>query len=216
MSTTAGTLIDDVTADLHDAGNVRWSRADMLGWLNDGQREVVLFRPDASTAVVNIPLGAGTLQSLPATALRLMRVISNESGRACRNVPVDTLDDQRPAWRNDPASATVKSWAYDERTPKQFEVWPPAPAAGAALKAIVSVTPAECANEAASIALDDQYKGPLMSYIRYRCYLRDSEDAANAAMAAEAYGQFQNQLGVKTQSDMAVKPDLSAPKRMQQ
>lgn len=216
MATTAGTIIDDVTADLHDAGNVRWSRADMLGWLNDGQREVVLFRPDASTAVVNLSLVAGTLQTLPETALRLLRIISNVSGRACRNVSVDALDDQRPAWRNDTASATVKSWAYDERTPKQFEVWPPAPASGAALKAVVSTAPADCATDAANIALDDQYSGPLKTYVRFRCYLRDAEDPTYAQLAQEAFALFQNQLGVKTQADQAVKPDVSAPKRMQQ
>lgn len=211
MALTATQLIDDVTSDLLDAGNVRWSRADLLLWLNDGQREIVLFRPDASTSVVDHPLAAGYLQTIPAAGIRLMRVIANFTGRACKNTTIDALDDHRPDWRNDTQSDTIKAWCYDERDPKRFEVWPPATSI-AKLKILVSVPPTDCANEAASVYLDDQYKGPLMSYMRHRAYLRDSEDAASSQMSSEAYALFQQQLGVRTKAELSVKPERAAPK----
>jgi hypothetical protein len=212
MALTAEQIINDVASDLQDAGNVHWSRTDLLLWLNDGQREVVLFRPDASTSVVDLTLVAGYLQPIPATAIRLMRVIANFSGRACKNAQISSLDDQRPDWRNDTPSDTIKAWCYDERDPKRFEVWPPATTA-AKLKLLLAVPPTDCANEGANIALDDQYKGPLMSYVRHRCYLRDSEDASSSQMSAEAYALFQQQLGIRTQTELSVKPEQTAPKR---
>lgn len=211
MSMTVAQVIDAVTGDLQDAGNVRWARADMLQWLNDGQREIVLFRPDASTSVIDHTLTAGYLQAIPNSAIRLMRVIANFSGRVCKNVPVGVLDDQKPAWRNDAQTDTPKAWCYDERDPKRFEVWPPA-SASAKLKILVAVAPADCANEAASITLDDQYKGPLMSYIRHRAYMRDSEDASSSQLSAEAYALFQQQISNRTQSELAVKPEQAGPR----
>lgn len=211
MAITATSIIDDVTTDLHDAGNVRWTRAEMLLWLNDGQREIVLFRPDASTSVVDHTLAAGYLQTIPSTALRLMRVIANTGGRACTNTPVAALDEQRPSWRTETASAVIKAWAYDERDPKRFEVWPPA-TTSAQLKLLLAVPPTDCANEAANIGLDDQYKGPLMSYIRHRCYLRDAEDPSCAEMHQEAYSLFTQQLGVRTKAELSVKPEQAGPR----
>lgn len=212
MATTAKQIIDSAVEVLHDDGGVRWPRTDLLAYLNDGQREVLLYRPDASTAVVNHTLTAGFLQALPAQALRLMDVKCNVSGRACKLSKRDALDDQRPAWRNDTPADTVKAWTYDERDPKRFEVWPPATTA-AALKLLISVPPVDVANELASISLDDMYKGPLVSYIVHRAYLRDSEDAAMDTLSKGMYSLMVQQLTGRTAGELSARPEKAASQR---
>lgn len=44
----ARTVIEKVQTILQDKTGVRWPAEDeLLGWLNDGQREVVIFKPNA-------------------------------------------------------------------------------------------------------------------------------------------------------------------------
>jgi len=212
VATTAKQVIDSAVEVLHDDAGVRWPRADLLGYLNDGQREILLYRPDASTALVNHALTAGFLQTLPAQAIRLMDVKCNVSGRACKLAKRDSLDDQRPSWRTDPSSATVKAWTYDERDPKRFEVWPPA-TAFAALRLLISVPPADVLTEGASISLDDMYKGPLVSYIIHRAYLRDSEDAAMQSLSQGMYSLMVQQLTGRTAAERSAKPEKAKTQR---
>lgn len=212
MVTTAKQVIDSAVEVLHDDAGVRWPRADLLGYLNDGQREILLYRPDASTALVNHTLTAGFLQTLPAQAIRLMDIKCNVSGRACKLAKRDSLDDQRPSWRTDPASATVKAWTYDERDPKRFEVWPPA-TAFASLRLLISVPPADVLTEESSISLDDMYKGPLVSYIIHRAYLRDSEDAAMDELSKSMYRLMVQQLTGRAQGESSAKPEKAATQR---
>lgn len=212
MATTAKQVIDSAVEVLHDDAGVRWPRADLLGYLNDGQREILLYRPDASTSLVNHTLTAGFLQTLPAQAIRLMDVKCNVSGRACKLAKRDSLDDQRPSWRTDPASATVKAWTYDERDPKRFEVWPPA-TTSAALRLLISVPPADVLTEDAPISLDDMYKGPLVSYIIHRAYLRDSEDAAMESLSQGMYSLMVQQLTGRTAAELSAKPEKAKTQR---
>lgn len=212
MPVTAGDVIDSATSDLHDAGNDRWSRADMLAWHNDGQREVLIFRPDASVATIMHDLAPGWEQTIPMTAIRLLDVLANEDGQPCRLAKREELDSIRPNWRNDPVSAVVKAWIYDERNPKGFAVWPPA-SAGAALKLLLTVPPYDCDSEEDPIALDEQYKGALVSYILHRAYRRDAEDGGNASLAATYYQLMITQLTGRTQAEREMRPEKAASQR---
>lgn len=213
MAVTAAQIIDSVTGALQDASNTRWPRTLLLSYLNDGLLEVLIYRPDASTSVQDLALSAGWLQSLPAGAVRLLDVKANTSGRACKLTKRDSLDDQRPDWRADDASTTIKAWVYDERDAKRFEVWPPAAASGASLKVVLTVPPTPLANESATVPYDDIYRGPLMSYVLHRACLRDSEDAAMAAQAGAYYSLMVQQLTGKTSADLNMAPSKAASQR---
>jgi len=212
VATTAKQVIDSAVEVLHDDAGVRWPRADLLGYLNDGQREILLYRPDASTALVDHPLVAGYLQSAPNSFIRTMDVKGNTSGQACKLAKRDSLDDQRKNWRMDTPSTVIKVWCYDERDPKRFEVWPPA-AVGASLKMLGTVTPADVANEDATISLDDMYKGPLVSYIIHRAYLRDAEDAAMDTLSKGMYSLMVQQLTGRTQGELSARPEKAKTQR---
>lgn len=206
MAVQAFQIIDSVAKDLHDTDGVRWTREDLLAYLNDGQREVLLYRPDASTTVVTLNLVPGWLQSIPATAIRLLRVLANDSGRACTLTDSASLDAIKPDWRNDAPSIVIKAWAKDDADPKRFQVWPPAPLMGAQLKAVLTMPPTDCATESSAISLDDQYMGPLRSYVLFRAFGRDSEDAAMAQLSAGYYALMVKQLSGRTDAEMGMAP----------
>lgn len=212
MAVKAKDIIDSATKDLQDAGNTRWTRADMLLWHNDGQREAVIYRPDASTSVVDHALAAGWLQTIPTTAIRLIEVKANTGGRACTLTKRETLDSIRPNWRNDTAADTIKAWVFDERDGRHFEVWPPA-TTSASLKVVVSVPPADCAAETDNISLDDQFKGALVSYVLHRAFRRDGSDEANARLADNYYQLFLQQITGRTDAELAMLPNKAANTR---
>ncbi len=66
-------LIDRAEEILQDTTNVRWSQQTLLKYLNDSQREIVLFRPDANPVNTTLTLTANSAkQTLPSAALRLL------------------------------------------------------------------------------------------------------------------------------------------------
>jgi hypothetical protein len=65
------------------------------------------------------------------------------------------------------------------------------------------------------ISIDDIYGNALADYIMYRCYSKDAEYTANAALATQHFQSFVTSLGLKTQSDQAVQPNQKLYPRSQ-
>lgn len=69
-------LINDVASSF--VSGLRWTDAEMLQWLTDGQRELVVLEPEANVITEVFSVTASPRQSLdPATAYRLIRVEAN-------------------------------------------------------------------------------------------------------------------------------------------
>lgn len=205
---TAQTIIDKAQIVLQDTTAVRWSEPELLGWLNDGQREIVILRPDANATIANTTLVAGTLQTIPAGGYQLLGVIrnmgssGNTPGRAVRRVDRDTLDSQIPDWHTAASSDTTVHFVFESTVPKRFYVYPPANA-GQRLEISYSAAPADVAALGNTITLDDIYANPLTDYILYRAFSKDFEQQGTAAQAAAARQSFENTLGLKAASDSA-------------
>jgi len=74
---TAGTIISKAATQLIDISGVRWTRAELLGWLNDGLRQIVVMQPNASATRSAVQLAAGTRQTLPSGGWMLLSVYRN-------------------------------------------------------------------------------------------------------------------------------------------
>ena len=74
---TAKTILDKATIQLIDLTNIRWTRAELLSWLNDGMRQIVLIQPSASSTTDVIALQAGTRQYIPADGWLLLNIYRN-------------------------------------------------------------------------------------------------------------------------------------------
>ena len=74
MAIVANTIISDAAKLLQDDTNVAWPADELLRWLNAGQREIVLGKPDAYVQNKSVALVAGTKQEIPADGNVFMKI----------------------------------------------------------------------------------------------------------------------------------------------
>ena len=219
--TTGANLLSRVEAILQDTANVRWTEAELLNYINDGQREISNLKPDATALHSNVQLVTGTKQAIPTDGLRLLSVVRNMSdasggatgGKAIRLVARDILDTQEPSW-HDPTvtgdathGTTPKHFMFDENDPLNYYVYPGV-AGNAYVEIIYSQRPTDLANTSATIAIPDNYSNALIDYCCFRAFMKDAEFAGNQQRAGAHYQTFTVSVSGKAQIDALIKPDL--------
>lgn len=214
---TAQEIINKVQIQLQDTTGIRWpDSTELLGWLNDGQREVLVFKPNANVVNASVQLVAGTKQALPADGIQLIDVVRNMGsngttpGNAIRIAMREILDAQAPNWHTETPSATTKHYMYTPLDPKRFYVYPPSNAAGH-VELVYSAIPAKVAALNNTITIDDIYSNVLVDYVLYRAYSKDTDYAANPARASACQAAYTASLTGKTQAEVIVNPNTTAP-----
>lgn len=205
MSIVASSLIAKASLLLQDPTNVRWSASEMLDWLNDAQRQIVLLIPEANVVAATLTPVAGTKQVLPTDAARLVRVVRNTGGAAIRLVDQAALDAANPSWHTDTAASIAKNYTFDGRSPKIFYVYPPASGSGS-YDILYSQIPAPLALVSANITLDDLYGAAIVDYLLYRAFLKDAEYAAEDTRSQGAWAAFMASLTGRRDGDQLVEP----------
>ena len=225
MPITAQSVIRRCVETLQDNTSIRWPVGELVRYLNDAQREVILYRPDAAVTNAPVTLVAGSRQSLPSGGTKLVEVVRNSTGtkRAVRMVNREILDAQLPGWHAQTGVTEVLHYMYDPREPRIFYVYPPAAASGASVEVTYASVPADIAEPAdgalytavsGNIGVPDIYGNVVQDYVLYRAYTKDSEYAGNAARAQAHYAAFANALGVEIKATVAVAPNpVSNPNR---
>lgn len=213
MPIRAGDILERASIILNDEDFVRWNRAELFDWLNDGACEVVIRRPAARPVTSAITLDAGTFQQLPDGALQLLDIIRNvkadgSAGRPVRRVDRRLLDDSTPTWQEIRQADTIKHFMFDEATPLTFYVYPPAKA-GTKVDALHSAAPPAVAADDDQVELDRAYIGPLVSYVLYRAFAKDSE-ASNGTVAALHFQAFTEALDSRNGVTNAASPNARA------
>ncbi len=211
-------LINKAEEILQDVTNTRWSQQTLLDYLNDAQREIVLYRPDANPVNASFTLAANSSkQTLPTAALRLMKVYKNLNPNKSSIAAIDraVLDDKIENWYEATATA-VEYYVYDGIDPKIFYVYPHTTASDATIELVYSSLPSEITignfNTATTvIGLDDIYANTILDYMLYRAYHKDTEFAGDMQKAGSFLATFQNSLGVKNQVDASVAPKPDQP-----
>ena len=217
MSIAAQALIRRVVETLQDTTSIRWPVAELVRYLNDGQREIIVHRPDAMVTNASLTLTAGTKQSLPSNGAKLIDVVRNSAGskRAIRMCAREILDAQSPGWHNLSGVTEIVHFMFDPRDPKVFYVYPPAQSAGASVDLVYSALPTDIAEPApgtdysavaGAISVPDIYSNALQDYVLYRAYTKDSQYAGNEARAQARYAAFANALGIEIKATVAVAP----------
>ncbi len=203
---TAAYTIDKAEIILQDTTNIRWPEGELLGWFNDGQREIVMLRPDAYAQRVAHPLVNGTRQQIQNAGYQLIKVVRNMGadgltpGRVVRKVPEEQLDASTPDWHASAPNAVTLHYTFDIREPKAFYVYPPAIAPNT-VELIYSSAPTPLAAKTDVQLLDDVYANSLLDYVLYRAYSKDAESTANAQRAIAHRAAFDQSLGLKAQAD---------------
>lgn len=206
----AQSILDAAVIILQDKTGVRWPAGELLPWLNDGQRELVVHKPSAYSINEAVALVLGTRQRIPATGIQLLDVVCNISGGQVRGDAVtlinrEILDAQVRGWhRKDPVDE-VKHYVYKIDDPKTFYVYPPADGLGA-LEIVYSAAPPEVA-AAQVIAVDDIWKQALIDYVLYRAYSKDAEYAGNDGRAVKHFQAFMFAVTGRTNAELAKDPN---------
>lgn len=218
MTISALSVVDRASTLLNDLTRVRWSAAELVKWLNDGQREVLVYRPDALVVTGTGTLVAGPRQHLDTLGLtapiKLQEITRNVAAlsakKVIRLVPRRILDAQLPGWTALAGSINIVNYMTDGRDHKGFDVYPPA-LATAQVEVIHTATPADIAAPVAGVVtgnvnLPDIYANALLDYVLYRAFIKDSEAAGNAARAQFHQQAFQSSLGVELQGTISTQP----------
>lgn len=214
MTISAQSIIRRVVGTLQDPTSIRWPISELARYFNDGQREILLHRPDAKSTTIAHTCVAGTRQTVSADYAKVLEVSRNTNGAAVRMVTREILDAQIPGWHTLSGSATIKHFMFDSREPRVFHVYPPA-TTSASLDVMVADYPTDISEPAdggtysdisGNMDLPDIYSNVLHDYICYRCYAKDAEYAGNEQRAGAFYTAFANSLGIELKGTIALAP----------
>jgi hypothetical protein len=220
---TGANLISRIQDSLQDTTGVRWTEAELLRYINDAQREVVNFKPQASADHSNVQLATGTEQSIPDVALSLIKVVRNMSAtggsatgkKSIRLVDEDILNSIEPDW-HDPTvtgdaahGSVIKHYVFDPDDPRKFYVYPGVKdGENAYVELITSRSPTDLSVTSSTIYIDDIYGNALVDYVLFRCYMKDSEFAGNAQRASQHYQLFLNSVSSGISSKNLINPNF--------
>lgn len=209
---TVQSILDRAVVILQDTTNIRWPLAELLPWVTDGTREIVIFKPSAYSKNESMLLAAGTKQTIPVNGIQVLDVTRNMGsngttpGRAIRVTEREILDSNTPDWHSSTQSAVVKHITYEENDPKTFYVYPPSTGSTYAEVIYSAAPPAATLN--GTLAIDDIYQGAILDYVLYRAYQKDAEYAADPQRAAGHYNSFVTAIGGREKAEKTQTPNL--------
>lgn len=209
---TEGDILDTCRASLLDGSKVRWSDAELRGYLNDGQRTVSNLLPDACVDTRIVQLVAGPKQTMPADGRKLINLIRNapdgsdpdQLGTAVRRCSMHELSATKADWVSTASAHTIVNYVYDENTPGIYYVYPPA-VAGIKVEISLSVNPQNTTASSSALSISENYSGMLIDYVMFRAFSKDSGVANGLARAQLHWQTFQTALQAAIESHMASK-----------
>lgn len=132
---TPATVITEVRRLVQDTRvPFRYSDADLLSYVNQTLKRMVILRPDLFARVEDIAVTANTVvQNMPAQSLRLIEIYSVTGRNAVTEVNRESLDQTYPGWVSDPAGIPY-NYMRHVRNPNKYFLYP-RPQAGVTLVA---------------------------------------------------------------------------------
>ena len=220
----ASAILAQVDTVLLDTAKTRWPDTEKLEYLNDGQRQLVLYKPDAFVINDVFVLVAGTKQSIPdgtgslEEGIALIKVVRNMGltpgitpGAIISPIGADFLDNRSPDWHTEDQAVAVKNYILDDFDPTRFYVSPPSTGTGF-VEAAYSAVPGNVAAVGNAITLSDIYRDALRNYILFRCYAKDAAfSPLNAQSEVKYFNLFVQGLGRMDLVRKVISPNM--PKR---
>ena len=207
------TIVNSVLKTLNDdpatgeTDGARYSHAEILGYINDCQKDMVFLKPDTYTENENVLLTAGVKQTVPGKGL--VKVVRNMGSDGATEGSIirfisdwDLFDLMNPDWASDDDGDEVDGYLFDERDPGHFYVTPPSTGY---IEVVYYDIPTDSTT---TITVDDIYVAPtIIPYCFYRAYAKDAADSIYAWERSETYREiYLSSLGKKDAAETINKP----------
>ncbi|GIB55152.1 TPA: DUF6682 family protein [Vibrio cholerae] len=197
MDVTVKVLLDRIARDLIDIRNVRWSRPELMDFLNDAIAAIVLRRPDLSRTTSKVHADTNTV-ALPDDAYQILAV-NHINNIAAQYVDINKLNQLYPEWRN--TSGVPVCWTRNELDETTLFIYP-SPESRVDVEVVYSRT-LKVTQESDSFPLSPMYEGVVGDFVMYRAYNKDSQNPAEGQKAQLHLQAFASALGDKTATDNA-------------
>lgn len=209
----ASSIVSKVRLQLIDTGlTPRWTDAELLGYISDGQRTMVTISPSLTATRIAHPLLQGSRQRIPTDGYMLLDIPRNMGvdgvtpGRAVRIIKRDLLDALKPSWHGAATTPTAQNFLYDPLDPVTFHVYPPSDGQGK-VELLYSRMPAEVTSLTDEITTPETFQTGLFYYVMFRACAKDSDFAAGQSLAQSWFTLFNNFMGVGRTSDLTESPN---------
>lgn len=210
-------LVTHVSRQLNDQRKnkqfTRWTRLDLLEYLNQALKEIATYRPEAFARTIDLPLVAGRTQQVPeGTTLRGFG--SDSKGNTAHSTDDALLKafgayiacPPKVEMENGSVVYAVKSFAVDSIDPKVFYVSPPVPIGiTVVVKAQIDGKAPEytVADWGVAVEIQDKFYNNLIDFMKARAYQLDSESLVSTQESQRLYQLFYQVMGVKYKIDSA-------------
>lgn len=196
----ASKIISDALVQLGDIAQTRWTNAELLGYLNSGQREACVLKPDIYVITTGYLMQAGSKQVVPPAGF-LVDVVRNlgpsgtAPGESISMITKDMMDSVIPGWHSSTASGTAQYAMYDIKNPGVFYLYPPQPSPAHYIElSHAGVPPTILITD--PITLADIYENILFDYVMFKAKSKQAS-SGDPALAQQHYASFVRSLGGK-------------------
>lgn len=212
-------IIARAQQELFDINGIQWNPTELLGWLNDGQRQITMMTPESTSLTrATMNLVAGTEQNIPADGWMLIDVYRNMGvggatpGRRVRLINRKLLDAFDSSWDTDTPVTNVTNWLFDPQSVTMFWVYPPSDGTGS-VEINYSQVPADIGAASDAITINDIFETALIDYILYRACSKQVSYAPGPEKAANYWASFERSLISKSKAEIVNDPnqDLGHP-----
>lgn len=212
-------VIDEVRRIIHDeTATFRWSDAELIDYVNAGNRQTVIFLPEANTieTIEDTLTSRIARQSLPTGGIKFIKVARNyaDGGTTPQGVvrfaEKDSLDTYEPDWeyvsiKVDGANY-FEHFCHDDNEPAVYFVYPAPVANNKRLAVVYSAIPTLMVLVTDILPLTDTYINALVQYTVYRALTKESRQTLPSAFRQELWQNYRTALGLKKEADAEVSP----------
>lgn len=216
---TAQDVINEVRRTIHDENApFRWSDSELLSYVNAGERQTVIFLPDANTVetIVDTLTSRVARQSLPAGGIKFIKIARNYADDGTtpqgnvRYVEKDALDTFEPTWEYVSAKADgdnyFEHYCHDSREPGIYYVYPAPAADNKQIAVVYSAVPVALPDVTQDLVLDDEFFNGTVQYTIYRALTKESRDTLPGAFRQELWQNYLTALGLHKEAEDEVSP----------
>lgn len=195
-------LEKNIAVALVDTSFVRWSKAELISYLNEALSALIIRKPNAFVVREQVSASSNPVE-LPTDAYSLIAV-EQIGGVRGQFTEIETLDRFYPTWREEKGTSRCWTKSADEMT--RFWLYP-----SPDIETNISIQYSRVitANEGGEIDIPIVYEGTLIDYVLYKAFDKDSENASEAQKAMTHYQAFNAALGEKNTTDGALQNNFN-------